>query len=51
MNTIISLTTIPTRLPHIKPVIESLKVQGFPVHLWIPQSVSTLQYRVRRQRA
>ena len=34
---IISLTTIPSRLPKIKPCLQSLIKQGYPVHLWIPR--------------
>lgn len=34
---VISLTTIPQRLPYIEPVLDSLIAQGFPVYLWVPQ--------------
>ena len=34
---IISLTTIPSRLPQIGPCLRSLAIQGFPVHLWLPK--------------
>lgn len=37
--TIISLTTIPSRIAHIQPCIESLIAQGLPVYVWIPQYV------------
>ena len=39
MKAIISLTTIPSRLPYIGPTIESLKAQGPPVYVWIPREV------------
>ena len=34
INAIISLTTIPTRIEHIEPCIDSLLAQGLPVYLW-----------------
>ena len=37
MKTVISLTTIPTRLPFIGPNIENLKTHGLPIYLWIPR--------------
>jgi hypothetical protein len=37
MDTVISITTTPPRLPYIDPVIASLKKQDLPVQLWIPQ--------------
>lgn len=41
---IISLTTIPSRLPHIEPVINSLTHQTIqcPVHVWIPKECTRL---------
>jgi hypothetical protein len=39
---IISLTTLPSRIPFIEPTITHLKKQGFPVHLWIPKYVKRL---------
>lgn len=36
-KTIISLTTIPSRLPEIRPCLESLAIQGPPIHLWLPR--------------
>jgi len=39
---IISLTTLPSRIPKIKAGIESLKKQGFPIYLWIPKYVKRL---------
>ena len=39
---IISLTTLPSRIQYIKPVIDSLKKQGFPIYLWIPKYVKRL---------
>lgn len=35
--TAISLTTIPSRIDHIKPCIDSLLRQGFPVYVWVPE--------------
>jgi hypothetical protein len=37
MNTVISITTTPPRLPHIEPTILTLKAQGLPIYLWIPK--------------
>ena len=37
--TIISLTTIPSRIEHIAPCIDSLLAQGLPVYLWVPKKV------------
>jgi hypothetical protein len=37
MTPIISLTTTPVRIDLIEPVIESLKTQGLPIYLWIPE--------------
>ena len=42
---IISLTTLPSRLPHIKAGIESLKKQGLPIYLWIPKYVKRLNQK------
>lgn len=39
MSAIISMTTIPSRLPHIGPCVKSLLQQGLPVYVWIPQKV------------
>ena len=39
LDPIISLTTIPTRIAHIQPCIDSLLTQGLPVYLWIPEEV------------
>ncbi len=36
MNPIISLTSIPQRLPYIKPCIESLKKQNLPIRIYLP---------------
>lgn len=36
MAAVISLTTIPSRVRHIEPCIESLLSQGLPILLWIP---------------
>lgn len=51
MRPIISITTIPSRLPHIQPCLDSLKRQmGFhgskiPVFLWIPAYVERLDQK------
>ena len=42
---IISLTTLPSRLPHIEAGIKSLKKQGFPIYLWIPKYVKRLDQK------
>jgi len=42
MKTIISLTTIPGRLPYIEPCINGLLAQGLPVYVWIPKEVTRL---------
>jgi len=39
VDTIISLTTLPSRLHKIKPCIDSLRLQNFPVYVWIPEKV------------
>jgi hypothetical protein len=39
MNSIISLTTIPSRVRHIKPCIDSLRQQGLPVYVWLQREV------------
>jgi len=36
---IISVTVLPSRLPHAEPCIESLKAQGLPLYVWIPKYV------------
>ncbi len=47
MTTIISLTTIPDRIEHIKPTVNSLLAQGLPVFVWpvakIGRSETTLE--------
>ena len=44
---IISLTTIPDRVPHLRPTLESLLAQELPVYLWavreIPRSRTVLE--------
>lgn len=42
-KTIISITTLPSRLNHIKPCIDSLKRQNIPIYLWIPKYVKRLK--------
>lgn len=42
MQTVISLTTIPSRINLTEPVIEVLKQQGIPVYLWIPRYCNKL---------
>lgn len=39
MKSIISLTTIPSRVKHIKPCIDSLLDQKLPVYVWIQEKV------------
>lgn len=39
---IISLTTIPSRIKHLEPTIDSLLSQGYPVYLWLPEFVERL---------
>jgi len=39
MTRIISITTTPARKGEIKPVLESLIVQGLPVCLWVPRKM------------
>lgn len=39
---IISLTTIPSRIEHLEPTIDSLLKQGYPVYLWLPEFVERL---------
>jgi len=39
MSVIISMTTIPSRLPHIEPCVRSLKAQGLPIYVWLPREV------------
>jgi len=39
MSAIISLTTIPDRIEHIKPCILSLVAQGLPVYLWAVRKI------------
>lgn len=39
---LISITTLPTRINHIEPVINSLKKQKIPIYLWIPRYVERL---------
>lgn len=39
---IISLTTIPSRIEHLEPTIDSLLNQGCPVYLWLPEFVERL---------
>lgn len=36
---VISLTTIPSRVEHIKPCIDSLRQQGLPIYVWLQESV------------
>jgi hypothetical protein len=52
MTPIISLTTIPQRIEHIMPCLDSLLVQGYPVYLWVsfqvPQSVLDSGAKVMR---
>lgn len=36
---IISVGTMPARLPYIKPCIDSLRAQGLPLYVWIPKHV------------
>jgi len=37
MKPIISMTTIPSRLPHIEPTVRSLERQGLPLYVWIQE--------------
>ena len=48
MNTIISLTTIPSRIEHIEPCIRSLVAQGLPVYLWAVEKIERSNIRLDR---
>lgn len=37
MRAIISMTTIPSRIQHIGPAVESIRAQGLDWYVWIPQ--------------
>jgi hypothetical protein len=39
MKSIISLTTIPSRVRYIKPCIDSLRQQGLPIYVWLQREV------------
>lgn len=48
MSTIISLATIPSRIEHIKPCIQSLIAQGLPVYLWAVEKIERSDVRLKR---
>ena len=39
MTAIISMTTIPSRIEHIEPCVDSLLAQGLPVYLWVTKKI------------
>lgn len=46
---IISLTTIPSRIKHLEPTIDSLLNQGCQVYLWLPKFVKRLNEGVEKK--
>lgn len=45
---IISLTTIPSRIEHIEPCIQSLAVQGLPIYLWAVKKIERSDVQLKR---
>lgn len=45
---IISLTTIPDRIEHIEPCIQSLIAQGLPVYLWAVEKIERSDVQLKR---